>query len=135
MTDLTKVKGIMLSIHPDLAEKIMKGEKTWEVRKFHVAHVQTFYVYATSPVCKVVGEFTTHHVIGGSPNYVWKATEAETGTLGISRFQFTKYFAGKSRGFAFHVTKKKRYSKPKSLADFGIKRAPQSWCYVYKEEK
>lgn len=27
------------------------------------------------------------------------------------------------------------YEKPKNLADFGIKRAPQSWCYLKGESK
>lgn len=130
-----KVKGIMLSIRDDLARQIFCGSKEWEVRKAFLPNHAHFYVYACAPTKKVIGEFYCRHVIGGSPKYVWDETDAEHGALGITRCEFDNYFKGKSRGSAYHVSKKRKYGTPKDLQDFGIKRAPQSWCYVYEEEK
>ena len=37
---------------------------------------------------------------------------------------------GKSVGTALHISNIDPFDKPKTLADYGLKRAPQSWCYA-----
>jgi len=34
---------------------------------------------------------------------------------------------------AIHISKLEIFDKPKELSDFGLTRAPQSWCYVEEE--
>lgn len=40
----------------------------------------------------------------------------------------------KSKGTALHIRDLEIFDKPKTLADYGLKRAPESWCYA-KEAK
>lgn len=50
---------ILLSIKPEYAEKILNGTKLFEFRKFFPRDesVRKIIIYATSPVCMVIGEF------------------------------------------------------------------------------
>lgn len=41
-----------------------------------------------------------------------------------------KKYAGGKRLYGWHLRDVVIYKKPKSLAEFGLKRPPQSWCYV-----
>ena len=53
------MKAIMLSIHPEWAEKIYSGEKTVEWRK-HIPSadfIDKVFLYETAPVCRVTGCF------------------------------------------------------------------------------
>lgn len=43
--------------------------------------------------------------------------------------EIEKYGKGK-RLWGWHITDYKRYKEPKMLADFGLTRPPQDWCYV-----
>lgn len=36
--------------------------------------------------------------------------------------------------YGWHISNLKIYDKPKELSEFGLKRPPQSWCYVGGEE-
>lgn len=46
--------------------------------------------------------------------------------------QLEEYGKG-ARLYGWHLTDYKHYDEPKTLADFGLKRPPQSWCYVEEE--
>ena len=39
-----------------------------------------------------------------------------------------------SKGTALHIKDLEIFDKPKTLADYGLKRAPQSWCYAKEGE-
>ena len=41
-----------------------------------------------------------------------------------------EYANGKEWVYGFHISDLKIYDKPKELSEFGLKRPPQSWCYV-----
>lgn len=45
------------------------------------------------------------------------------------------YAGNKEFIFGWHISDLTIYDKPKDLGDFGIKRPPQSWCYVEKERE
>lgn len=67
--------------------------------------------------------------------------------IGLSEIELAEYGSGKTL-FGWHISKLKIYGQPKELSDFqtgksvltfntkgeltytGVKRAPQSWCYV-----
>lgn len=51
----------------------------------------------------------------------------------VSRQDLFKYTKGK-RPFGLVVSNPIMYSKAFSLSDFGLKRAPQTWCYVSRPE-
>ncbi|MBQ9355059.1 MAG: ASCH domain-containing protein [Clostridia bacterium] len=43
-------------------------------------------------------------------------------------------YLGEKDGYGWHISDLKIYDKPKELSEFGLKRAPQSWCYVRCEK-
>ena len=48
----------ILSVKPEYAMKILAGEKQYEYRKTIFRRpVEKVYIYASSPVCMIVGEF------------------------------------------------------------------------------
>ena len=47
--------------------------------------------------------------------------------------QIHAYLKGKG-GYAWHISDLEIFDEPKKLSDFGLKRAPQSWCYVEEED-
>lgn len=48
--------------------------------------------------------------------------------------EIKKYGDGKTL-YGWHISNLKIYDDPKELSDFGLKRPPQSWCYVKGEQK
>ncbi len=50
-------------------------------------------------------------------------------------FEFiNNYLKGAKKGYGWHISDFKIYEQPRKLNEFGIKRAPQSWCYIEREE-
>lgn len=47
--------------------------------------------------------------------------------------EILKYGDGKTL-YGWHISNLKIYDEPKELSDFGLKRPPQSWCYVEEKE-
>lgn len=50
----------------------------------------------------------------------------------VTKSEFLEYANGK-QVYGWEIEKPKRYKTPIDLSAFGIKRAPQSWCYVESE--
>lgn len=121
---------VLLSVKPRFAEAILAGVKKFEFRRvlFRRPHIKTIVLYASSPTCKVVGEFTLDEVLSLDPDSLWGATAGEGA---IDREYFDEYFQGRTTGHALKVKRARRYRSPLSLlADFGIKTPPQSFCYL-----
>ena len=62
-----------------------------------------------------------------SPEELWKLTKEESG---ISKGFFDEYFEGKEIAYAYKLGKIKVYDEPKTLLEYGIKAAPQSFVYI-----
>ena len=127
-------KAILLSIHPEWAEKIYSKEKMVEWRKTRPridgkTRKTRVYMYETTPVMKVTGYFNIKDIYGVDAN---KSVffDYEKGCVPIEDL---KNYQGQSMCvFAWEVKPGSvvKFGQPKTLADFGIKRAPQSWNYV-----
>lgn len=120
--------NIILSIKPEYVEKIFSGEKKYEYRKVVFKQkVEAVYIYASSPICKIVGEFKIERIICDTPEAIWRQTKEQSG---VSKTFFEKYYKGKNKGVALKIRNCK-YTKginPKLLIpDF---KAPQSFIYV-----
>lgn len=86
---------------------------------------------------KVIGEFVCDHIqkyfyhsdilygIDNPNEYGKEIREKSCLTL----WDFMDYLNGKD-GYGWHISDLVTYDKPKELSEFGLKRAPQSWCYV-----
>lgn len=119
----------ILSIKPQFVDEIMAGRKKFEFRKQGFKrNVRIIYIYASSPVCRIVGEFELGRIIEGCPGDIWEKTSAYSG---ISKHYFDQYFTNHPIGFALEIRTLKKYKEPVNpyLRDKTFK-APQSFCYI-----
>ena len=138
------MKAILLSIKPEWAEKIYKGEKTIEWRKSRPIldrnnrHTRV-YIYETAPVTRITGHFTLcgcyevdfgHH----PTNMADALMTVDIQRRGRVPHEDLVKYQGKSRCiYAWSVDQRRdvvRYNVPYRLEGFGLKRPPQSWQYV-----
>lgn len=121
---------ILLSIKPIFVKEIMEGRKLFEYRKtiYKKRGISKIVVYSSSPVCRVIGEFSVQNILCESPKVLWEQTGAKSG---VSKEYFDKYFAGRDKGYAIQIKSFLLYSSPKALEEAypGIT-PPQSFCYV-----
>ncbi|MCI8846018.1 MAG: hypothetical protein OSJ53_00875 [Kineothrix sp.] len=119
---------ILLSINPQHVERIMSGDKVYEFRKTQCKKkVDKIVIYSTSPVMKVVGEAEVVDILVDDPQTIWRITEKKSG---IKKDFFDMYYAGKNQAVAYKLNHIIQYEVPKDLCDYGIKAAPQSFCYM-----
>ena len=148
---------IMLSIRPKWCELIASGQKTIEVRKTKPKCNVPFkvYIYCTKqrvngeilltydkkikgrnkgfrdvddmPLAgKVIGEFVCGEILD--------CRDVHIDVTCLTVEEWLKYTEGhKGLIYGWHISDLTIYDKPKDLSDFGMKRSPQSWCYVEKE--
>lgn len=148
--------AVLISIKPRWCELIASGEKTIEVRKTRPKLATPFkcYIYCTSKYdkrhgdgcfqgrsCgKVIGEFVC--------DYIYRNMSFDYEVSYVSASELKAYSAGKPL-YGWHIADLVIYDEPRELAEFasgssrleikddngsigwsGMKRPPQSWCYV-----
>lgn len=120
---------VLLSIKPEFAEKIFDGTKKFEFRKsiFKNTDVKKVVVYASSPVQRVIGEFTIDTILNDNLDTIWEQTARYAG---ITRDFYLSYFANKEKAYAIKIRKTKRYAKARRLSDYNLQVAPQSFAYL-----
>ena len=122
--------SVLLSIKPTFANAILEGTKLFELRRkiFRNQDVRRIVIYASSPVRRVLGEFSIDSVLAHEPTKLWSLTSRGAG---VDREFFDDYFRGRAVGFAVKVGTPKRYARPRQLLEhYGIARPPQSFCYL-----
>ena len=121
-------KKIIISINPEHVQNIIKGIKKYEYRKIAAKQdISSIIIYETTPVKRIVAEAEIEDVLMCTPEELWNITKDDSG---ISKEFFDEYFEGKEIAYAYKLGKIKVYDKPKTLLDYGIKSAPQSFVYV-----
>lgn len=160
-----QMKSVLISIQPQWCKMIFIGKKTIEVRKTAPKLKPPFKVYVYESIGQgegagaVVGEFVCdekHDIRFTGASYMINNDISLTNSIARqSCLQFDDMFSylGVKGGAALHITKVKRYDKPKELEVFwsvrctnktgdcekcevkpacinNITRAPMSWCYV-----
>lgn len=119
---------ILMSIKPIYVNKIFTGEKKYEYRKNNCKEkIEKIIVYSSSPVQKIVGELIIKQVLCDKKNVIWDKTKAKGG---ITKKVFDKYYEKYENAVAYEIEKAILYDKPKSLNDYNIKTAPQSYVYI-----
>ena len=119
---------ILMSIKTEYADKIFDGIKLYELRKKPLKeNVDKIIVYSSGKAKKVIGEFKIEKIIKDSPENIWNLGEK---VLGIDKKSFFNYFKNSQYAYAIKVKDVIKYNLPKDLSDFGIKKAPQSFCYI-----
>lgn len=85
--------NVILSIKPQFCKLMFKGVKRYEYRKriFKRNDIDKVYVYASAPICKVIGYFTIGGIINDTVSNVWDMTHKYGG---IDRGYYDSYFGG-----------------------------------------
>lgn len=123
---------ILMSIKTEYANKIFDRIKLYELRKKPLKeNVDTIIVYSSVKVKKVVGEFKIEKIIKDSPDKIWNLGKE---VLGIDKKSFYEYFKHSKYAYAIKIKDVIKYDIPKDLRDFGINKAPQSFCYIKENE-
>lgn len=119
---------ILLSIKPEYANRIFDGQKQYEYRKrIPKKEISKIIVYSSAPEQAVIGEIEVVKTLKMKPTPLWNSTKANAG---ISRSKYRKYFSGCTLAYAFVIGSFEKYPTSKSLADFNIQSAPQSFVYL-----
>jgi predicted transcriptional regulator len=117
-----------MSINPEHVDNILAGTKKFEFRKNKCKEeIDSIIIYSTSPIMRVVAEVEVKGIIEDTPQVVWSKTES---AAGIDKIFFDRYYNGRDVAVAYVLGKVKKFAAPKSLSDYGIKAAPQSYVYV-----
>ena len=120
--------SILLSINPEHVENILCGKKIYEYRKQVCKRkVDKIIIYSTTPIMKVVGEADVETVLIDKPSKIWGNTKKESG---IEKNFFDQYYKGREKAVAYKLANVIKYSEPKTLSEYGIKNAPQSFVYI-----
>lgn len=128
--------NIILSIKPKWARLIYEGKKTIEWRKTLPKKIKKgdkVFLYETSPVFKITGHFDyngteIYNKNGDDVKWLRKDFVEDKGCVAIDRLN--QYQGQSSHVYGWRVSLPCKLSTPKTLEDFGLKRAPQSWQYV-----
>ena len=120
----------LISIRPNFCHLIFDGKKLYEYRKkvFTRSDVDKVYIYATKPICKIIGCFTIDTIITDTPSEVWSIAHEHGG---ITKKQFNDYFKCCKVAHAIKIKDLKRFDEPIDpktvIKDFA---APQNFRYV-----
>jgi len=117
-----------LSIKPEYVDKILQGTKKYEFRR-RIAKdtIDSIYIYSTYPVMKVVAKVEVSGIVFAAPSTLWENTKS---AAGISRRKYREYFKGCKTAYAYKLGGIYMFDPPKSLQEFGVPFAPQSFIYI-----
>jgi predicted transcriptional regulator len=125
---------LVLSIKADFAERIMRGEKSVEIRrkfsKKWIGHHAN--IYASAPTGGLVGEARIANVTVGKPDTIWKKYSS---AIGCSFEGFRQYTLDASEVYALELDQIKSYRSPVMLTYasnlIGEELVPpQSYCTI-----
>jgi len=141
-------KAVLISLHPKWVGLILRGTKTREVRKRAplTKHPYKVYLYCTKGneaywMAGVKGKYPSYKMNG---MICGEATCVSTvdlhkpflSTLGtcLTTKDLNEY-AGSSQKLSYMALENPiLYEHPKELSEFGLEKAPQSFCYVNEIE-
>ena len=100
---MSKTKHSIISIHPQYATAILRGEKTIELRRRISDSVRgsRLWIYATRPKAAVVGTAIAAEILRASPSEIWRSYKSK---LCVSRKAYDAYFKGCDEAVAVFLT-------------------------------
>lgn len=148
---------IVLSIHKKWADKIFNGSKRFELRKTAPAMLDKFtaYLYETKPTGMIIGEIEIVEVHTLLTPFD-ACTLNHNGDFGMANYDLLTLIENNDYAecylethgeilsplrrlyhiwYAWEIRTVIKYPYPRPLSDFGLTRAPQSWCYVKEIKK
>jgi predicted transcriptional regulator/adenylate kinase len=129
---MNKTDTILLSIHPQHVENILRGTKRFELRRRVPSHIKHVVIYATAPQCRIVAIAEIEKILGNTPSALW---EKVRGASGVSSDLFFNYFRGCNIAYALQIGRVKKLGRKISLSHSRLKLTPpQSFTY-FSEKK
>lgn len=125
--------ALFLSLRPRYADLLLEGHKTVELRRVRPAAAEGSIVllYAASPAMTLVGRAEVGQIHVAGLDEIWRNHGAETG---ITRAEYSRYFAGVDRAVAIELKRIRRLERPRPLEDLRQRlagfRPPQSYRYL-----
>lgn len=122
--------NVLLSIKPKYVNEIANGNKRYEFRKSVFrkrGNVGKVYIYASSPVKRIIGAFTIESIMEERPEELWRKCKEFSG---ISEVEFFDYYRDKDKGYAIEIGMLELFDPidPKDrVPDFS---PPQSFYYT-----
>lgn len=142
------MKSVIKSLRPEVCMRIANGEQSIIVAKSAPKEVPfKAYMYQTKHKCgckiinevldgvynsgKVIGSFVCDRIREIIPLGLrgFKLGAEWLKEMCLSKEQLDEY-GGLKTLYSWHITEPKLFDKPRALSEFGIARAPMSWCYV-----
>ncbi len=120
---------ILLSIHPEYAQAILRRKKLVEFRKYRFSsQVKHAIIYETRPVMKITGFFEITAVDEGTPLQVWQ----KYGAIGSTdRDGFFSYYGSHKNAVAISIGHVTKLVEPIALSELDFNaRPPQSFQYL-----
>ena len=133
----TSSTPLLMSLKPQYADLVFGGQKKVELRRRSPKQMRgrDVFVYSTTPVRMLRGQFKVGKVWAGTPEEVWSLVSDKTG---VEKPDFDTYYAGRNVAYAFEIVDALEYENPLTLDT--LKRmfrnfvVPQSWRYVKPDE-
>ena len=124
-----KAMTVLLSIKPEFANKIFEGTKKYEYRKsiFKRSGINKIIVYASSPIKKVIGEFSIECILNDKVDVIWEETSVFSG---VSKKFYLSYFENRDNAYAIKIGEVTKYENARELKDYNINMPPQSFIYI-----
>ena len=133
-SDALSDRTLLLSVKPRFAEKVLRGEKTIELRRVRPQRIgpcDTILLYATAPLALFVGFCRITEVLVDSPEALWPKVR---GLAGVTREEYFRYFQDARSATGIVIEQPVPFVDDFSLDDSrryvpGFM-PPRSFCYV-----
>ncbi len=125
---------LIISVKPAFAWRIVKGEKTVELRRRFAKNSVIggrILIYASSPDRAIIGAGLIADIEHLNVDQLWKQ---HGDSAVISRSAFLRYFSGVSHGVAVSIRAVVCFEQPLPVSELRERFSftpPQSYCYVY----
>ena len=123
----------LYSIKPVYSDRIIRGDKIFELRKrLPASKLDYMVIYSSSPTCKIVGYAKILNVHKNKISSIWTLVSS---SAGIAKKDYMEYFNDCDNAYAFELGKVKRFIRPFELSVLkpGLV-APQSFSYVNESD-
>ncbi|MES1190006.1 MAG: hypothetical protein ABUS47_02880 [Steroidobacter sp.] len=132
MSVVNDLLPIVLSIRPTYVERILRGDKTVELRRrfpLHDLSDRIALIYSTSPAQAIVALARLQSVEQLNISALWKLYG---NAAAVTREEFDSYFRGAKAGYALFISDVVRFRRAIHITDLTRQfdfSPPQSYCY------
>lgn len=129
---------LLISVKPQFAKKIFKGEKTVELRKSAPLRAKKgsyLLIYVTSPVKELWGVCKIENIINDNPIMLWERVGTKSG---ISKDDFFAYYSERNNAYGIEISEVKNFNENSIKLDclksmFPGFSPPQTYRYIEKK--